>query len=439
MKQTTPEPAVARCPLGGSTNTAGIEFDIYDHHVQDDPYPAYAQMRDDAPLFHQAEHDYYVLNRHEDVHWAFRSDDVFSNAMGVAIDASAWNKDAHRVMSFLGMDPPDQVRLRRLVSKGFTPKRVRELEPRLVELSTHYLDAALGQGAAPVTFDWIAGLAGRLPMEIISDMMGVPHSDRDRVRELSDDLVKRVDGLRDVPTAGMLAALQLFEYYGQMLADRRANPSDDLTTALYLAEDEGQRMTDEEITAFLFLMVVAGNETTTKLLGNALFHLGSNPEQKAAVLSDPESPLIETWIEETLRMDTSSQFLGREVKQEFTRGEVTCPVGAKLLINLGAANHDASVFTDPERFDLGRDEAELKQSVSFGGGRHFCLGANLARLEAKVVLREFVRRVADFDLAPGAERFYSANVRGFAQLPITVTPRVPTSPTAKATDPGVSR
>lgn len=421
------------CPMAAA-NTAGIDFDIYDHDVQDAPYPVYARMREDAPLFHQAEHDYYVLNRHEDVHWAFRSDAVFSNAMGVSLDASAWNKDAHRVMSFLGMDPPEQVRLRRLVSKGFTPKRVRELEPRIAALAEQYLDAVLGSDHESCTFDWIADLAGRLPMDIISEMMGVPQADRDHVRSLSDDLVKRVDGLRDVPQAGVLAALELHGYYAQMLAERRADPggADDLTTALYLAEDEGQRMSDEEITAFLFLMVVAGNETTTKLLGNALFHLAQDPAQKAEVLADVEGGLVDRWIEETLRMDTSSQFLGRHVTQEFTRGGVTCPVGSQLLINLGAANHDPAVFTEPETFDVHRDEAELKQIVSFGGGRHFCLGANLARLEAKVVLTAFIRRVADYELAPGAERFYSANVRGFAALPITVTPRTGATPARTA-------
>ncbi len=418
------------CPITGVGNapesTAGIDFDIYDHSVQDAPYPIYARLREQAPLFHNAEHDYYVLSGHEDVHWAFRSDDVFSNAYGVSLDASAWNRSAHKVMSFLAMDPPEQVRLRRLVSKGFTPKRVRELTPLIEELTERYLDRALAGATTgrSLTFDWIAEFAGRLPMDVISDMMGVPAPDRDHVRQLSDQLVLRTDGLRDVPEAGMLAAIELHSYYAKMLADRRDEATDDLTTALFLAEDEGQRMSDEEITAFLFLMVVAGNETTTKLLGNAVFHLAANPEQLAEVFADPEGPLVERWIEETLRMDTSSQFLARHVTTEFSRGGVTCPAGSQLLINLGAANHDGRVFTDPERFNLHRDEDELKQSVSFGGGRHFCLGANLARLEAKIALRALIRRVRTLSLDPGqAARFYSANVRGFAALPITVEVR----------------
>ncbi len=416
------------CPVSGAgaQNTAGIDFDIYDHAVQDAPYPVYARLREDAPLFHNAEHDYYVLSRHADVHWAFRSDEVFSNRMGVSLDASAWNEHAHKVMSFLAMDPPEQVRLRRLVSKGFTPKRVRELEPLISRLSEHYLDRALaGAGSGEwVSLDWISDFAGRLPMDVISQMMGVPEADRDHVRHLSDQLVLRQDGLRDVPEAGMLAALELHAYYARMLADRRGEATDDLTTALFLATDEGQRMSDEEITAFLFLMVVAGNETTTKLLGNAVHHLARNPEQAAAVLADPTGPLVDRWVEETLRMDTSSQFLGRLVTEEFTRGDVTCPVGSKLMINLGAANHDEDVFTDPETFDVHRDEAELKQIVSFGGGRHFCLGANLARLEAQVALRALVARVSSIEVDEAAsERFYSANVRGFAHLPLTVEVR----------------
>jgi len=411
------------CPVSGAGNTAGIAFDIYDHAVQDDPYPVYARLREEAPLFHNAEHDYYVLSRHEDVHWAFRRDEGFSNRMGVSLDASAWNEHAHRVMSFLAMDPPEQVRLRRLVSQGFTPRRVRAMEPLISRLSAHYLDLALaGAGSGDrVTLDWIGDVAGRLPMDVISEMMGVPASDRDHVRGLSDQLVLREDGLRDVPEAGMLAALELHGYYADLLAERRSAPTDDLTSALLAASEDGQGMSEEEITAFLFLMVVAGNETTTKLLGNAVHHLARRPDQAAEVFADPGGALVDRWVEEALRMDTSTQFLGRLVTEEFSRGGVTCPAGSKLLVNLGAANHDERVFTDPETFDLHRDEAELKQIVSFGGGRHFCLGATLARLEAQVALRALVARVASIEVDESAsERFHSANVRGFARLPITV-------------------
>jgi cytochrome P450 len=393
-----------------------IDFDIYDHALQDDPYPTYARLRAEAPLFHQREHDYWVLSRHADVWAATRDDETFSNKMGVSIDPSAWNEHAHVVMSFLAMDPPEQVRLRRLVSKGFTPKRTRDLAPRVQRLADHYLDAALAQGRE---FDWIADVAGRLPMDVISEMMGVPEADRDEVRRLADLVVHREDGLRDVPQAGMDAALVLFDYYREFVSRKKLHPGDDLTTALIHAEDEGKRMTDAEINAFLFLMVVAGNETTTKLLGNAVVHLAAHPEQRAQVLAD--ASLVPAWIEETLRFDTSSQFIGRHLLRDYTVGDVTAPAGAKLLFALGAANHDEAVFTDPERFDLHRDPEELARILSFGGGRHFCIGAHLARMETRIVLDALVARVSDFAVdRERCVRFYSANVRGFAHVPMTV-------------------
>ena len=396
-------------------------FDIYDHAVQDDPLPWYAALRDRAPFHHNGEHDYWVLSRHEDVHWATREDGGLSNRMGVTLDASAWNEHAHLVMSFLAMDAPDATRLRRLVSRAFTPRRVRELAPTVERLTEHYLDAALAQGTS---LDWITDVAGRIPMDVISDMMGVPEADRAEVRRLSDLLVHREDGLRDVPAAGIEASMALFAYYAEMLAERKRRPSDDLTSALLNAEDESGRMTDAEITAFLFLMVVAGNETTTKLLGNAVSLLSRTPEQLAEVLADPDGGLVDSWVEETLRYDASTQYVARLVTRDLTRHGVTAPAGSKLLLALGAANHDERVFTDPDRFDVHRSPDELGDHVSFGGGRHFCLGANLARLEARIVLKALVRRVGGLEVHHDeAVRFYSANVRGYARLPISVVPR----------------
>jgi cytochrome P450 len=181
-------------------------------------------------------------------------------------------------------------------------------------------------------------------------------------------------------------------------------------------------MSDDEVVGFLFLMVVAGNETTTKLLGNGLFHLTRQPDQVARVLADPS--LVPRWIEETLRFDTSTQLLARLLLEDLTLHGRTAPAGSQLLFALGSANHDEDVFTDPERFDLDRSQDELSQILSFGGGRHFCLGANLARLEARVVLDSLVRRVRDVEVDHDrCVRFYSANVRGFEHVPARLVVR----------------
>ena len=394
-------------------------MDPYNYAFQADPYPTYARLRSEAPLYHNEEQDFWAISRHADIVAAVRDDTRFSNAMGVSIDRSAWGPHAHRTMSFLALDGKQQQRLRSLVSRGFTPRRVRELTPQIQDLTDKYLTEVLRDGEE---HDWIGDIAGKIPMDVISEMMGVPESDRVEVRRLADLVIHREEGVRDVPQAAMDSSLQLVGYYADMLTERRTQPREDLTSALLAVEVDGDRLTDEEIIGFLFLMVVAGNETTTKLLGNALFHLGQDPAQKAEVLADPEdTDLVAPWIEETLRHDTSSQMVARHLLEDVTIDGVTAPAGSKLVLVLGSGNRDEDVFTDPAAYDLHRSRDELAQLVSFGGGRHFCLGANLARLEARVVLEEFVRRVSDFEVdEERAKRVNSVSVRGFAALPTTV-------------------
>lgn len=401
-------------------------FDPYDYAFQHDPYPVYAQLRAEDPLHHNPDYDFWVLTRHADIQQAMRNDPRFSNAMGVSLDASAWSPDAHRVMSFLAMDPPRQTRLRSLVSRGFTPRRVKELAPDIQRLTDRHLDRALEIAAADGgRVDWIGAFAGKLPMDVISEMMGVPESDRDEVRRLADVVVHREDGVRDVPKAGVEASLSLVSYYMDMVAERKRRPTEDLTSALLAAEIDGDRLADGEIIAFLFLMVVAGNETTTKLLGNALFHLTRHPEQYDAVFGAPDDPdPVDRWIEETLRFDTSSQILARHLLDDVELHGRTAPKGAKLLLALGSANRDERVFSRPDEFDIHRDPDEVAQLLSFGGGRHFCLGANLARLEARIALRSLVERVRAVEVHHDrARRVHSTNVRGFAALPMTVEVR----------------
>jgi len=401
-----------------------LVFDPYDYEFHEDPYPLYARLRAEAPLFHAEADDLWVVSRHADVHAVFRDDETFSNRMGVSLDASAWTPEAHQVMSFLALDGAEQTRVRKLVSAAFTPRRVRELEPQIQRLAEHHFETVFAANADQGEADWITEFAGKLPMDVISEMVGVPEADRDEVRRLADLLVHREDGVRDVPSAGVAAAGELFAYYGKMVKQRRRTPTDDLTSALTVAENDGDRLTDQEIIAFLFLMVVAGNETTTKLLGNALVHLGAEPQQQAEVFAAPD--LVQQWTEETLRYDNSTQMLARYVVDDVELHGRTMPAGSKLLVLLGSANRDEDVFTDPASFDIHRPRDEMSKSLSFGVGRHFCLGAHLARLEAQVVLTELVRRVETFEVhADRAARVHSVSVRGFAHLPTTFTERQP--------------
>jgi cytochrome P450 len=388
-------------------------YDPYSYAIQDDPYPVYAWLRDNAPLYHNEELDFWALSRHADVLAAIRNESVFSNRMGVSIDPASWGPNAKYAMSFLGMDPPEQTRLRALVSRGFTPRRVKELEPRIRELTCEYLDAAVERDS----FDFVDEFAGKLPMDVISEMVGVPKADRAELRRLADLVVHRAPDSRDVPQEGLDAALALFTYYADMIAERRRNSGDDLTSALIDADVDGDRLSDAEIIGFVFLMIVAGNETTTKLLGNAVYWGWRNPDQLTRVLADDS--LVPAWVNETLRYDTSSQLLARYLLEDVALHGRVAPAGSQLVLLLGSANRDPEVFPDPDRYDLDRDTSQL---ISFGAGRHYCLGANLARLEGNVALSELIARVRhiEVDESAGVERVHSSNVRGFAHLPVVV-------------------
>ncbi|RJL31702.1 cytochrome P450 [Bailinhaonella thermotolerans] len=387
-----------------------LRYSPFDYAVHEDPYPIYARLREEAPLYRDEELGFWALSRHADVVAAFRDSETYSSANGVSLEPTAWGPHAHRTMSFLAMDHPRHTRMRALVSRGFTVRRVRDLEPRIRELTLRHLEPALEKGS----FDLIADFAGKLPMDVICELMGVPGADRDELRALADVVVHREEGLNDVPPAGMEASLRLVAYFEELIAERRRVPRDDLTSALLRAEIDGDRLTDRDVIAFLFLMVVAGNETTTKLLGNAWYWAWRNPDQRAAAFAGA----IDPWIEETLRYDTSSQSIARTPTRDLELYGSRVPAGEPMVLIVGSANRDPRVFPDPDRYDLTRDTSQL---VSFGSGRHFCLGASLARLEARVALTELVRRVRTYDIDPeGARRVHSANVRGFATLPTTV-------------------
>jgi len=396
--------------------TTTLDYSPYAYDTHEDPYPTYRRLRDEAPAYRNERDGFWALSRHADVVAAFRDSQRFSSAHGVSLDPAASGPNAHKTMSFLAMDPPMHGRMRNLVSRGFTPRRVGEMEPRIRELARGHLDVALEGGS----FDFVADLAGKLPMDVISELMGVPEADRDEVRRLSDLLVHREEGTNDVPPAGVEAAFALVAYYGEMLAERRRKPTDDLTSALLSAEVDGDSLTDDEIMGFLFLMVVAGNETTTKLLANAWYWAWRNPDQRALALAG--AGRASDWVEETLRYDTSTQLLARTTTEDVALHGTVIPAGDRVVLLVGSANRDERAFPDPDRYDL--DRRDLSQLASFGFGRHFCMGASLARLESRVCLEELVHRVADYEIDPdGVERVHSVNVRGFRALPTTARVR----------------
>ena len=395
--------------------TEQVRYSPYDYEIHEDPYPTYARLREEAPVYRNEEIDFWALSRHADVSDAFRDSALFSSANGVSLEPLATGPNAWRSMSFLAMDPPRHGLIRSIVSRGFTVRRITDMEPHILELTRQHLEPALEQGS----FDFVTDFAGKLPMDVLSEMIGFPPADRAEVRRLADLLVHREEGVYDVPQAGIEAALTLAKYFADMIAERRKRRSDDLTSALLDAELEGEKLNDADIISFLFLIVVAGNETTAKLLANAWYWAWRNPGERDKPFMDPGR--IENWIDETLRFDGSSQMLARAVTRDVELHGVRIPAGGRALLLIGAANRDPRVFPEPDRYDLDRDASDM---VSFGVARHFCLGAPLARLEARVALGELVRRVRDYDVdESNARRVHSVNVRGFESLPTTVETR----------------
>ncbi|WP_433442287.1 cytochrome P450 [Nonomuraea sp. CA-141351] len=385
-----------------------VVYNPYDPLVNDDPYPVYARLRREAPIYHNAELGFWALSRHADVSAALGDSALLSSDHGPMLDPGAWGPQARTYLSFIAMDPPEHTRMRAIVSRAFTPRRVAALEPMIRQIARGYIEEGLERG----TFDFARDFAAKLPLDVISELMGVPPSERAGVRRNSDALV-RYDPGGKMAEDGLKSILSLGDYYASIVADRQATPRDDLVSAL-AADGE---LSVEEIVAFVFLLLGAGSETTTHLLGAAWYWAWRNPDQRAAAFGGA----IAQWAEETLRYDTPAHGLARRLTSPTEWYGVLVPADAKVWIVIGSANRDESVFPDPNVYDLGRDTS---RAISFGVGRHYCLGGPLARLEARVALEELTKAVSpSYEIdEEGIRRTSHGNVRGMVRLPTTVTP-----------------
>jgi cytochrome P450 len=314
----------------------------------------------------------------------------------------------------IAMDPPRQQKLRKLVSKAFTPRRVATMEPVIRALTRKHLEPVMERGAC----DFIQDFAAKLPMDVISTMMGVAERDQDMLREWADTLLHREEGKAEIPQAGLEASGKMVRYFAEDLGHRRKQPGDDLVSALLDAEVDGERLTDMEIIGFCFLLVIAGNETTTKMLGNAMVQLSRHPDQRAWLVEHPER--ITDAVEETVRFDNSSQMLARVLTRDVELHGTTMRAGRKVLLLVGSANRDERAIARPDEFDVRRAQ---QPHMAFGNGIHVCLGASLARLEGRVALEEVLPRMPRYEIdEPGLVRVHSANVRGYSSVPIRFAP-----------------
>jgi cytochrome P450 len=391
-----------------------LRFDPYDPALHADPYPVYQRLRDEFPVHYEASRDFYTLSRYDDILAALEDPATFCSRYGVAVGVNLPPEALRQAPLLIMMDDPRHRQLRGLVNRAFTPRRVAELEPRIRKIAGSLLDALADSGAP----DLVRDLAAPLPTIVIAELLGVPPGDQAWFKEKSTQ-VAQFDPVRPAgvdPRDGVGPAMELGRYLAGVLDERRRAPRDDLLSALLEAEVDGQKLTPEELIGFAFLLLVAGNETTTNLISNAAILLDRYPDQRELLVDDPAC--IPTAVEEFLRYDSPVQGLARTTTRPVRLHGVEIPEGVKVLLLFASANRDPRRIADPERFDVTRDP---NPHLAFGFGTHFCLGASLARLEARVAFEELLARLPGYRLRPGPiERMCSGPIRGALRLPISL-------------------
>jgi cytochrome P450 len=390
-------------------------LDLFSDDMRRNPYPAYDQLRGGAPVFHLAPFDLWMIFDFDGVKRALVEHDAFSS------DLSHAPGHGNPGQWFLFFDPPRHTKLRALISRAFTPRVVANLEPRIRELSRQLLDQTIERGAMDLATDF----AVPLPMRVIAELLGVPAEDWPRYKRWSDVILKIANTFsRDDEAARTIAdyravTAEMRAWLPDLIARRRAAHSDDLLTRLVEAEVDGERLTPDELLGFVQLLLVGGQETTANLINNAVLCFLENPDQLARLRAAPE--LLPSAIEEVLRYRSPLHWMPRATCRDVEMHGRVIPAGKLVLPMIGSANRDPKQFPDAGRFDIARAP---NPHLAFGHGIHACLGAPLARLEARIALADFLERVQGFALATDEpwEPRQAFGVHGPSRLPIRFTP-----------------
>ena len=414
-----------------------MDFNPFRYQDLQDPYPAYRELRDQSPVYWSESGGVFCVSRYDDVLQVLKSPDVFSSrAMFTMLMNQGQEGTPPLTPRVIGMlvriflrtrmnpfefatarnliaeDGDRHTHMRNIVNRGFTPRRIEAWEARARQVVKECVEK-LAHGS----FDVMRDLAIPLPVTVIAEMIGIEAERRADFKRWSDTFVSNISGPgRQDPYNKPFqhALIELTKYMQRITRERRASPTDDLISTI-VAEQEGAiALTDREVMQFVMLLLIAGNETTTNLIGNSVTALLDHPEQIARLAGDPERvPLV---LDETLRYDSPIQLVFRKATRPAELHGTMIPEGANIVVLIGSANRDERYWAEPDRFDL---ERNTTGSLAFGQGTHFCLGASLARLEGRVSLEEVLKRIPGYRIREaGIERIHSSNVRGFATLPI---------------------
>ncbi len=401
-----------------------IDLTDPDAYVDRVPHEQFATLRREAPVYRHEDDEgfFWAVTRHADIVTVNRDWETFSSSKGAVYLWTPADLEMQRLM-MLNMDPPEHAKLRKLVNRGFTPRRIRELQDVLARRATTIVDEVIDEGRC----DMVEAVAAELPLQAIAEFLGVPQEDRHLVFKWSNTMIgssdpEYVTGEKDedgeTPET-QAAAAELYGYAQALAEDRRANPRDDIVSDLVHAEVDGDVLSDNDFNLFFLLLAVAGNETTRNAISHSVLALAENPDQRAWLRDDPDG--WDTALDEFLRWSTPVMHFRRTATRDTELNGQAIAEGDRVVIWHISGNRDEDVFDEPFRFDLSRspNEALGAGHVAFGGGGpHFCLGANLAKAEMRVMLGEVVGRLGDFEVDGDVQRLRSNFINGIKHLPM---------------------
>jgi len=397
-----------------------VELFDPDIYVRGVPHDALALLRKEAPVHFLPETKtdgpgYFAVTKYEDVVTIGKDPGRFSSHRGGTNIQDYPPEDLSTIqLLMLNMDPPQHNKFRRLVSQGFTPRMIAQLEPRIREATKQILDRVAPEGHA----DFVTSIAAELPLIVIAELLGVPIEDREKLFHWSNKLIGFDDPeFQNTLEDAKQAAMEMWMYANALAEERAGKQGSDLVSVLLRAEIDGSRLTEAEFDAFFLLLSVAGNETTRNLISGGLLALLEHPQQMKRLIDDPK--LIESGVEEMLRWVTPVMYFRRTATRDTEVRGVPIKEGQKVVMYYNSANRDEDVFPNPQTFDVGRTPNE---HLAFGVGQHFCLGTSLARLEIRVMYEELLKRMPDIELAGPVRRLRSNFINGFKEIPIRFTP-----------------